>query len=91
MYVVRREDRAILSRSIARKRRMTTVTSSGTREVDVQAAIQDTSTLDDAQVVAVADLAIALESSTGSPVDVECAYRYGKLFLLQCRPITTLR
>ena len=38
MYVVHREDRAILSRSIARKRRMTTVTSSGTREVDVPAA-----------------------------------------------------
>ena len=26
----------------------------------------------------------------GWPVDLECAYRGGVLYLLQCRPITTL-
>jgi len=33
---------------------------------------------------------VALERRMGHPVDVECAYHAGKLFLLQCRPITTL-
>jgi phosphoenolpyruvate synthase/pyruvate phosphate dikinase len=27
----------------------------------------------------------------GWPVDLECAYRDDTLYLLQCRPITTLR
>ncbi|MEA2662529.1 MAG: rifampicin phosphotransferase, partial [Chloroflexota bacterium] len=47
--------------------------------------------LDDAQVREVARLAIALEADSGSPVDVECAFAGGELYLLQSRPITTLR
>jgi pyruvate,water dikinase len=37
-----------------------------------------------------ARLAVALEGRMGWPVDVECAYSHGRLYLLQCRPITTL-
>jgi pyruvate,water dikinase len=43
--------------------------------------------LSDAQIVA---LARTLEASEGGPVDLECAYRRGRFYLLQCRPITTL-
>ena len=39
----------------------------------------------------VAQLARSLEATMGWPVDLECAYRDGTLYLLQCRPITTLR
>lgn len=39
----------------------------------------------------IARLTIALEVRTGAPVDVECAIAAGTLYLLQCRPITTLR
>ncbi|MDP9245579.1 MAG: PEP-utilizing enzyme, partial [Chloroflexota bacterium] len=46
--------------------------------------------LDDAQVREVARLAIALEAESGSPVDVECAFAGGALYLLQSRPITAL-
>jgi phosphoenolpyruvate synthase/pyruvate phosphate dikinase len=35
-------------------------------------------------------LAMALEERMGHPVDVECAYHAGRLYLLQSRPITTL-
>ena len=45
----------------------------------------------DEQIREVARLALALESESGGPVDVECAFADGKLFLLQSRPITTLR
>ena len=38
----------------------------------------------------VAKLVLALEEENGHPVDVECAYAEGELYLLQCRPITTL-
>ncbi len=46
--------------------------------------------LTDLQVREVARLAIALETETGAPVDVECAFAGDALFLLQSRPITTL-
>ena len=48
-------------------------------------------TLDDEQVREVARLALALEAESGAPVDVECAFAGGSLYLLQSRPITTLR
>ncbi|MDP9320937.1 MAG: PEP-utilizing enzyme [Chloroflexota bacterium] len=47
--------------------------------------------LDDEQVREVARLALALEAESGVPVDVECAFAGGFLYLLQSRPITTLR
>jgi phosphoenolpyruvate synthase/pyruvate phosphate dikinase len=31
-----------------------------------------------------------LERAFGWPVDVECAFARGRLYLLQCRPITAL-
>ena len=46
--------------------------------------------LDDDQVREVARLALALEAESGAPVDVECAFAGGTLFLLQARPITAL-
>ena len=46
--------------------------------------------LTDQEVREVARLAIALDTETGAPVDVECAFAAGTLFLLQSRPITTL-
>jgi pyruvate,water dikinase len=45
--------------------------------------------LDEAQVVRLAQLALRLEETMGWPVDIECAYRGATLYLLQCRPITT--
>ena len=44
----------------------------------------------DEQVREVARLALALEAESGAPVDIECAFAAGSLFLLQSRPITTL-
>src|SRR6266568_4863939 len=44
----------------------------------------------DADIAAIARLAIQLETVMGGPVDIECALRDGELHLLQCRAITTL-
>ncbi|HEX4744522.1 MAG TPA: PEP/pyruvate-binding domain-containing protein [Candidatus Limnocylindria bacterium] len=38
----------------------------------------------------IAKLVLALEQENGHAVDVECAYAANQLYLLQCRPITTL-
>jgi phosphoenolpyruvate synthase/pyruvate phosphate dikinase len=45
----------------------------------------------DVHVRAIARLASQLEDKMGWPVDIECAMRDGQLYLLQCRPITTLK
>ncbi len=45
--------------------------------------------LSEAQIFAAAQLALELEHQCGYPVDVECAWYNEKLYLLQCRPITT--
>jgi phosphoenolpyruvate synthase/pyruvate phosphate dikinase len=50
----------------------------------------DGAALGDAEIAAIARLAIQLETVMGGPVDVECALVDGTLHLLQCRPITTL-
>ena len=44
----------------------------------------------DATIVAIARLAVQLETTMKLPVDIECAMAAGELHLLQCRPITTL-
>jgi pyruvate,water dikinase len=47
-------------------------------------------TIDDQQAKEIAKLAVDLETEMGWPVDLEFAYHANDLYLLQCRPITTL-
>jgi len=89
-FIVRKSDLAITSRTITDKQRMTVATSGGTHEVDVPRFLRNTTSLNDEQVIEMANLALTLETTMEYPVDVECAYAEGKLYLLQCRPITTL-
>ncbi len=75
---------------IGDKRRMTIASEGGSREVDVPRVMRAVPSLTWEQVREVAHLAARLEGQTGYPVDIECAYAAGRLYLLQCRPITTL-
>ena len=89
-FIVRKSDLAIIQRVIADKHRMTVSISRGTREVDVPHFLRKEATLNDEHVVELAKLARTLEVTMKHPVDVEGAYARGELYLLQCRPITTL-
>jgi phosphoenolpyruvate synthase/pyruvate phosphate dikinase len=89
-YVVGRMDMTVVSKRVSEKRRMTVSAQCGTREVDVPRVLRGKAALDDDQIREMADLAIALQLHHGWPVDIECAYHAGRLYLLQCRPITTL-
>ena len=90
-YIVRKPDMAILQRVIADKQHMTVSAPGGTHEVDVPRFLRNQASLDDEQVVELAKLALTLEDTMGHPVDIEGAFAAGVLYLLQCRPITTLR
>lgn len=89
-FVVSKHGPAVTSRDIACKDVMTVMTETGTADVPVAPALRTTASLDDAQALAMAQLAVRLETHLGYAVDVECAFAGGALFLLQCRPITTL-
>ena len=89
-YVVDKGDLQVKERQIAEKEKMTVAHPEGTREVDVPRFMRGESTLDDAKAIEIAELARALEEQMGWPVDIECAYHGETLYLLQCRPITTL-
>lgn len=89
-YVLRKVDMDVIERRVADKRRMTVLAPEGTRETDVPRFLRNQAALGDDQAREMARLAVDLEERTGHPVDVECAFHAGRLYLLQCRPITTL-
>jgi phosphoenolpyruvate synthase/pyruvate phosphate dikinase len=90
-YVVDRRDGALRSRTIGAKERMTIPAADGVREVPVPGRLARMAVLDDDRAREAAMLAVVLERETGHPVDLELAWRGPDLFLLQCRPITTLQ
>lgn len=89
-WIVDHEGECLREERIGDKRRMTIAGDGGSREVDVPRVLRNIPSLKWEQVKEVALLAARLENQTGFPVDIECAYSAGRLYLLQCRPITTL-
>lgn len=90
-FIVRKSDLEVIQHVIADKQRMTVSTPGGTHEVEVPRFLRKQPSLDGEQVVELAKLALTLEAMMGHPVDIEGAFAAGVLYLLQCRPITTLR
>ena len=91
MFIVAKQGPEVASRDIAQKDRMTVLLQSGTSEVPVPAELQSISSLTDEQALQIARLATSLEAGAGYPVDIEFAIAERTLYLLQCRPITTLK
>ena len=89
MFLVHKETRVVTA-EVGAKERMTALHADGTHEIAVPPERQGVLTLSEDQAREVAALAHRLEQSLGFPVDIECAYSAGRLYLLQCRPITTL-
>ncbi len=90
-FIVGKSDLAVINRVITDKQRMTVSAHGGTREVDVPRFLRNQASLTDEQAAEMAQLTLSLEATMGCAVDVECAYASGELYLLQCRPITTLQ
>lgn len=89
-YVVRKSDMTVVSRHVSEKSRMTVSVPGGTREVEVPRFLRMQPVLEETQILEMARLGLSLEARHQWPVDVECAYHGDSLYLLQCRPITTL-
>lgn len=89
-WLICKDTLEIIDQRVADKRRITVALDSGTREVEAPRLLRGRPALSAEQVGEVARLSVRLEDAMGWPVDVECAYAHGRLYLLQCRPITGL-
>lgn len=90
-FVVGKHDLTIRSRAIGDKRLMTVPATGGTTELETPALLRGLPSVTDTQVMEMATLALDLEQALGAPADIECAIYADLLYLLQARPITTLR
>jgi len=88
---VRKPDLTVLEVQPADKQIMTVPTPGGTGQRPVPRWLRTQPSLTPDQCLELAGLAVHLERTMGWPVDLECAYRGGLLYLLQCRPITALQ
>ena len=90
MYTINKSDDSLVSSQISNKTKMTISKTDGAEEVTVPKIMRDQSSMSDGQVLDVARLTASLEKAEGHPVDIEWAFVKDNLYLLQCRPITTL-
>ncbi|MBH51653.1 MAG: hypothetical protein CL785_00655 [Chloroflexi bacterium] len=89
-YTVHKKTLAIISREINEKSLMTISAEKGTQEINVPVTLQNKSSLTEIQIIEVGKLAIQLETMMETPIDAEYSFYNNNLYLLQCRPITTL-
>ncbi|MBT3943734.1 MAG: pyruvate, phosphate dikinase, partial [Chloroflexi bacterium] len=89
-YTIDKVGGTVISAQIANKGRMTVSKDGGAEEVDVPRIMREQPSMSDGQAQEVARLAGSLEDRETHPVDIEWAFYRDTLYLLQCRPITTL-
>jgi pyruvate,water dikinase len=89
--VIDRNDLSQQAVTIGAKETMTVRTEDGTAEKPVPRIMQGMAVLTEEQATEIAELVVNLEIHNGWPVDVELAIHDSQLYLLQCRPITTLK
>ena len=91
-YVVRKSDRAITTRSVRPKELVIEAAEGGgtlTRDLDARESTRPV--LEDAEVITLAELGLAIEEHYGSPQDTEWSFDPdGGVWMLQSRPITTI-
>jgi pyruvate,water dikinase len=97
-YLIDKKSLAIIEKSIRKQEwqlllneKAKSGTLEFTRKVAVQTKEQQKQKLSDKSIAMLADLAKKIESLYSFPQDIEWAQQDGKLFVLQTRPITTLK
>lgn len=89
-FVVSKDNFSQQTLIIGSKEVMTVRTPHGTEEKKVPRIMREMPALTSEQAAEIAEMACRLENTNGWPVDLECAFQGPNLYLLQCRPITTL-
>ncbi|MEM4554604.1 MAG: phosphoenolpyruvate synthase [Candidatus Anstonellaceae archaeon] len=90
-YVVDKQTLQIKSKSIAKQTWMIVKVNDQNAKVDVREEMQEKQKINDIQIIELAKLAKKIEQHYGKPQDIEWAIAEGKIFIVQARPITTLK
>ncbi|OIO27159.1 pyruvate, water dikinase, partial [Candidatus Micrarchaeota archaeon CG1_02_60_51] len=90
-FIVSKGDLQIKSRVIGKQDRMVVRAAKGIEWKSVPEAVQSRQKLSDAEVLGLAGYAKKIEEHYGKPQDLEFAIEGKKLFIVQSRPITTLK
>lgn len=91
-YIVAKDSLRVVSSRIGHQTHQLLPGEGGTiRRVELADAEADARVLGDAEVRELAELGLKVEGHYGTPQDTEWAYAGGRLYLLQSRPVTTLR
>ncbi|KPA11119.1 Pyruvate phosphate dikinase, PEP/pyruvate-binding domain protein, partial [Candidatus Magnetomorum sp. HK-1] len=88
-YIVDKTDMTIKSIDIATKQTMSIIANNGTQSVAVPRLMADQQAMTDEQIIQTAQMAMRIENQTKWSADIECAWKDEKLYLLQCRPVTS--
>ncbi|WP_255570349.1 PEP/pyruvate-binding domain-containing protein [Cohnella sp. CFH 77786] len=88
VFILSKPERAILRRQLGDKACKTIPDRDGTRIVETGPEEKSMTSLSDEQLYELRNMTMAVESLLGRPVDLEFAYRQGKLYILQARKIT---
>ncbi len=81
-----------ISRELAEKRHcVSSVEGGGTEKIEMTGDKPHQPTLDESRLRELHRLAIKVQNSAGRPMDIEFAVSGGQIYLLQARPITTLK
>lgn len=87
-FVISKQEPSSVMKELGDKTCKTVLESFGTRLIETTADEKSSFCLRDEQLYELKNMVLAVQDLLGHPVDVEFAYRQGKLYLLQARPIT---
>jgi len=90
-YAVDKAKLKITSKEVVEQSWMITKVGERNEHVNVESEMRGKQKLDDKHIVELARLGKTIEEHYGSPQDIEWAYRDGKLYIVQSRPVTTLK
>lgn len=95
-YYINKQSLKIEEKNISQKQKQYVITKNGTREEDVPEEKQSEPCLSDEEATKIAEMAKRIESYYGTPQDIEWAIERDlpcpdNIFLVQTRPITTLK
>jgi phosphoenolpyruvate synthase/pyruvate phosphate dikinase len=91
-YVVEKEPRRIIDINISKQDRgLYRILTGGSQWIDILEPKASSQVLTEALILKFSDLIMKIENHYGFPCDIEWAFESGKFYIVQSRPITTLR
>jgi len=90
-YVVGKKDLSILDINISEQKQMIVKSGNGNKTVKIKKALGGKQKLTGRQIIELSKICLKVEKHYKFPCDIEWAFYKGKFYILQSRPVTTLK